>query len=533
MAAAEACEVLIIGGGPVGLSTAIELAWRGRKPVLVDETNGVVDHPRAGGISQRTMEHFRRWGISEKIRNAGFNLDFPLNQRFCTGVVGHVLGVSRHPSMRDTKPLPTSPECIARCRQMWLDPILADTARGLGADLRHRRRMERFEQDALGVTCDIVDLDSGARSQIRAQYLIACDGVNSGVRETLGIAFEGQDLGPTVSVLFRSNIRQLVSEPAERFIVLNTEGTYGNITAMDGYDLYRFIMRGPDDFDIAAFNAEAAIRKAINSSDAQVEVLSIRPWRRRQMLAAEYRVGRVYLAGDSAHVMVPTGGFGANTGIGDSVDLGWKLDAVLSGWGGPRLLDAYATERRPAAARSIHAALNNFKGWTPTAALAQVLDPTPEGERVRAAIGEQLLAATKAEWDSSGVALGYAYGDSPIVVADGTTAPPDDPGFYMPTARPGHRAPHAWLADGRSMLDLFGAGFVLLRFEGDDPGEATDLLAAARRRGVPLVLTDVRDAGARALYASRLVLVRPDGHVAWRGEAAPAAGPLLDTVVGV
>ncbi len=528
----EACEILIVGGGPVGLSTAIELAWRGRRPILVDDTNGVVDHPRAGGISQRTMEHFRRWGISEKIRNAGFNLDFPLNQRFCTGVVGYELAVARHPSMREMKPLPTSPESIARCRQMWLDPILAETARNYGADLRYGRRMSRFEQDSDGVTCDIVDLESGQTSQIRAQYLIACDGVNSGVRETLGIAMEGQDLGPTVSVLFRSNIRQLVSEPAERFIVLNAQGTYGNITAMDGYDLYRFIMRGPDNFDIAAFDAEASIRKAINSPDAQVEVLSIRPWRRRQMLAARYREGRVYLAGDSAHVMVPTGGFGANTGIGDSVDLGWKLDAVLGGWGGPRLLDTYALERRPAAARSIHAALNNFKGWTPTASLSKLLDPTPEGDQVRAAIGEELLEATKAEWDSSGVALGYAYPDSPIVIQDGTAAPPDDPGFYVASARPGHRAPHVWLANGRSTLDLLGRGFVLFRFDAKETRGVDELIAVAKKRGVPLEVTDIDAPAAADLYAAPLVLVRPDGHVAWRGASLPAANAMIDIIVG-
>lgn len=533
MTTVEQCEILIIGGGPVGLSTALELAWRGRNPVLIDETDGVVDHPRAGGISIRTMEHFRRWGISDRIRNAGFNLDLPLNQRFCTGVVGRVLGVARFPSMRDTKPPQTSPESIARCRQMWLDPILAEGARSQGGDLRFRRRMERFEQDADGVTCEISNLDTGEHSQIRAQYMIACDGVGSGVRETLGIQMDGQDLGPTVSVLFRSNIRELTEEPAERFIVLSTQGPFGNITAMDGYDLYRFIMRGPEGFDLSKFDAEASIRKAINSPDAKVEVLSIRPWRRRQMLARIYRAGRVFLAGDAVHVMVPTGGFGANTGIGDSVDLGWKLDAVLSGWGGPGLLDTYEIERRPVAARSIAAALTNFKGWTPSLELSRLNDDTPEGDRARAAIGRELLEATKQEWDSSGVSLGYSYAGSPIVLSDGTPAPPDEPGHYIPVGRPGHRAPHVWLSEGRSTLDLFGRGFVLLRFAEDAAEETEALRAGAGRRGMPLEVQDIRNRQAAELYAARLVLVRPDGHVAWRGEHLPDVDQLLDTVVGV
>jgi 2-polyprenyl-6-methoxyphenol hydroxylase-like FAD-dependent oxidoreductase len=532
MAIVEPCDVLIIGGGPVGLSTAVELAWRGHHPVLIDQTDGIVDHPRAGGIAIRTMEHFRRWGISDKIRNAGFNLDLPLNQRFCTGVVGLELGVARYPSMRETTPLPTSPEMIARCRQMWLDPILADTARRFGADLRYGQKMERFEQDADGVTCDILDLDSGERSPLRARYMIACDGVSSGVRRTLGIDMEGQDLGPTVSVLFRANIYDLSPELAERFIVMDKTGPYGNITAMDGYDRFRFIMRGPDEFKIEEFDAEASIRKAINSPDAKVEVLSIRPWRRSQLLAKDYRVGRVFMAGDSVHVMVPTGGFGANTGIGDAVDLGWKLDAVLSGWGGEHLLDSYVPERRPVARRSIDAALNNYKGWTPKTSMEKLHEESTEGAELRATVGRELIEATAQEWDSSGVSLGYAYADSPIVIPDGSPAPADAPGFYIQTARPGHRAPHVWLADGRSTLDLFGRGFVLLRFAGDDAIETADLLAAAKARSAPVALVDLRDEAAADLYEQRLVLVRPDGHVAWRGSTLPAASELLDKVLG-
>lgn len=231
--------------------------------------------------------------------------------------------------------------------------------------------------------------------------------------------------------------------------------------------------------------------------------------------------------------MTPTGGFGANTGIGDAVDLGWKLDAVLSGWGGARMLDSYVIERRPAAARSMDTALANYKGWTPNSDLSRLYDESEAGATARARIGRELLEATAKEWDSSGISLGYAYGGSPLVVDDGSPAPPDEPGFYIPTARPGHRAPHVWLDKGLSTIDLFGRGFVLLRFEGDDAEEPQALLEAAKARGVPMTLTDVRDDAARRAYERRLCLVRPDGHVAWRGEALPSPAPLLNTVTGV
>jgi hypothetical protein len=250
------------------------------------------------------------------------------------------------------------------------------------------------------------------------------------------------------------------------------------------------------------------------------------------VLASQFRAGNVFLAGDAAHVMVPTGGFGANTGIGDSVDLGWKLNAMQSGWGGPKLLDTYEIERRPIAARNMAAALLNYKSWTPAAEMSRIADDTPEGARARAAIGRELVEATRAEWESTGVALGYAYLDSPLCIPDGTAPPPDDPADYVPVARAGSRAPHGWLADGRSILDLFGRGFTLLRFAEGERGEGEALLEAAARVRVPVNVQEIRNDKLQALYEQRLVLVRPDGHVAWRGPRLPELRSLLATVIG-
>jgi hypothetical protein len=336
-----------------------------------------------------------------------------------------------------------------------------------------------------------------------------------------------------VSILFRANIRDTFGgEPAERYIIIRRGGPLGTITAMDGYDLYRLIVRDPGDVRLESFDAEAQVRDAINSSNTKIEILSVRPWRRQQVLARHYRVGDIYLAGDAAHVMVPTGGFGANTGIGDSVDLAWKLNAVECGWGGAKLLDSYETERRPIAKRNMAAAIRNYGAWTPSSELSLIEDDTAAAEKARKHIGLELIENTRAEWESTGVALGYSYLDSPICISDGTSVPPDDPANYVPTARPGSRAPHGWLVDGRSLLDLYGRGFTLVRFEGDNDHELSPFFDVAESRGIAVRLQEIRRDALHRLYQSRLVLVRPDGHVAWRGDHMPKPCDVLSCVTG-
>jgi hypothetical protein len=256
------------------------------------------------------------------------------------------------------------------------------------------------------------------------------------------------------------------------------------------------------------------------------------PWRRSRLVASRYAQGRVFLAGDSAHTMSPTGGFGMNTGMGDAVDLGWKLEGALRGWAGPGLLASYDVERRPVGARNAAAAADNFRHQMSARDCSRILDDSPEGEAVRERVGEDIRAATRTEWECHGVVLGYRYEGSPIIVPDGSAPTVDDPANYEQTARPGHRAPHAWLSDGRSTLDLFGREFMLLRF-GIDPPDPEPLLAAARRRGVPAAVADISEPSIARLYQRRLVLVRPDGHSCWRADAAPSnPEAVIDTVRG-
>ena len=253
-------------------------------------------------------------------------------------------------------------------------------------------------------------------------------------------------------------------------------------------------------------------------------------WVRKRTVADRFMDGRVFLAGDAAHAHPPNGGLGMNTGIQDAFDLGWKLAAVLDGWGGEGLLETYDIERRPASARAAEVSLKNYRRLVSAAQRAEIYSPTPEGDVARRAIGERLVEENEKTWQPVGVHLGYIYHPSPIVVPDGSPMPEDDTFGYRPTAFPGARAPHVWLAPGNSILDLFGDGFVLLKFS-DLPTNGIERAAASR--GVPLKVYRIEHHEAAALYEYALVLVRPDGHVAWRGDSLPNnAIVVIDTVRG-
>jgi hypothetical protein len=229
--------------------------------------------------------------------------------------------------------------------------------------------------------------------------------------------------------------------------------------------------------------------------------------------------------------MPPNGGFGMNTGIGDAADLGWKLAAVHHGWGGPGLLASYEVERRPAGARAVKEALRDYDRLTANTRYPNIAEDSPAGERVRRELGNRLAAANRRAWEPIGIHLGYRYDPSPIVVPDGTAAPPDDEMDYVPTARPGSRAPHVWLRNGCSTLDLYGRNFTLLHLGRNGPA-AAPLVAAAERRGMPLDVIHLDEPEVADLYQRRLALVRPDGHVAWRGDEAGDALAIVDTVRG-
>jgi 2-polyprenyl-6-methoxyphenol hydroxylase-like FAD-dependent oxidoreductase len=527
--------VLIVGGGPIGLTLALDLGWRGIECVLIEQGDGSIDLPRGAMVAARTMEFCRRWGIKDRIVHAGFPDDYKLDIVFCTSLAGHLLARDEYPCERDQRPPPESPEKRTWCPQLVFDPTIARSAAELdGVSLRYRCRFDGCTEHSDRIVAQATDLASGEAVEIEARYLVACDGSASAVRKAAGIELEGTPvLSYSVNVFFRCRdfLRGHDKGEAERYLFVGSEGTWGNATVVDGKEEWRLTVIGSNArVDMGAFDARAAVHRAMGRDDVPFELIAVRPWRRAEAIAKDYRAGRVLLAGDAAHVMSPTGGFGMNTGVIDSVNLGWKLEAMLRGWGGAHLLDSYYPEQKPIAKRNSDFSTRNFNAWVAAQGdCSLIFDESDAGAGARRAVGTRLKDTLTSEWQCLGVQLGYRYEGSPICIPDGSPATQDDVSHYVPTARPGSRAPHAWLPDGRSTLDLYGRGFVLLRF---DAGDAHALEAAARAQHVPLAVHDIAAPAIAALYERKLVLVRPDGHVAWRGNEVSDASRIIATARG-
>ena len=517
--------VLIVGGGPVGLALALDLGWRGVPCLLVEQTDGKVIDAKMFATGIRTVEFCRRWGIAEKVKHWGFPEDFPFDNVFVTSLNGHELGRIAMPPQRDAAGFPTSPERFAHCPQFVFDPILADAARAFpSVNLRYRCRLSTFADTGDAVIATLLDEATGKQETVRAHYLIGCDGFGSTVRKALGIEVRGiAMINRSINVMFSAPALWEAHDKgkAGRYVIIGPEGAWASLTPADGCELWRLMIHGEPDTDPETIDAAAEVRRAIGS-DVDFRILKVGHWVRRRMVADHYGRGRVFLAGDAVHVMPPNGGLGMNTGIGDASDLGWKLAAVYHGWGGPELLASYETERRPVGIRQCDEAMRNFERYGSRKPVPHVTEENQEGERVRRELGQRLAASNSLAWENPlHTHLGYCYADSPIIVPDGPPPPdPEDTRVYQPTSQPGCRAPHAWLTDDRSTLDLFGRNFTLLRLGSDAPDTAR-LAAAAAGTRMPLDCVTLLDPEVVQLYERKLVLVRPDGHVAWRSDALP------------
>ncbi|MFE0024338.1 FAD-dependent monooxygenase [Amycolatopsis sp. NPDC059021] len=514
-------DVLIVGGGPVGLALALDLRYRGVSVVLVEASDGEVSHPKVSTVGPRSMELFRRWGVAKKIRAAGWPGDYPLDVAWVTRVGGHeIYRLDR--GTADSRPLPAhTPEPDQICPAHWLTPLLMREA----GPVRTRCRLDGFSQDDDRVLASVTDLATETPLRIETRFMVACDGASSRVRTACGIGapprYETQVFR---NILFRApRLReQLGPRTAMVYFLLRSSELRFPLRCLDGRELYNLVVSGETDLDAASLVTSAI------ALDTPVETLSDGEWHLTHRVADRFRAGRVFLVGDAAHTLSPSGGFGMSTGICGAADLGWKLAAELGGWAGPRLLDSYHDERRPVAVDSLEEARVNLRRTMARELPGELDHDTPEGERARAEMARRLEdSGVRHEFDAPKVHFGYRYA-SPLVVPDGE--PPAD-GEWRQTTVPGSRAPHAWLAPGVSTLDLFGPGFTLLHFTGSDRLPGFERAFAERR--VPLAVSRCADPAVAALYERPFVLVRPDGHVAWRGTAPPAdPAELADRVRG-
>ncbi|MEU5265871.1 FAD-dependent monooxygenase [Amycolatopsis sp. NPDC021455] len=523
----ETAPVLIVGAGPVGLSTAVFLSRRGFRPLLIEKRAETSFLPRAPGLQARTLELFRSAGLIDKIRALETG-----NSR--EHFAGGILRTRTFAEIADAELLESpsldgphiSPEAVMGCGQDRYEKVLAEHATAAGARIQFGVRLIEFSQDQAGVTAIVEDTGTGRRWTVRAAYLVGADGARSHVREELGIKRTGRgNVFNALSIYFRAPKLEEVMG-GRKFILCyaHAGGTMVGLSRLHGRDpwlaapLYHPEQgESPDDFTDE--RCVEVVRTAAGVPDLAVEVLAKVPWEGAQLVAERFRSGRVFLAGDAAHVHPPAGGFGANTGIHDAHNLAWKLAAVMRREAGDALLDTYDAERRPLG--------------TAMAEQAMVRNRIRHGKAEATDPGEMV--------DDIIITLGYRYFSTAVVGATGSQVLRPELDL---SGEPGTRAPHVWLhRDGErlSALDLFDDAFVLLTgADGDDWVKAAEL--AAERLGVPLRAYrvgpdgDLTDDGTWAasygLEPGGAVLVRPDAFVAWRSPgAAPDAEDLLGSVL--
>ncbi|MGE0485962.1 MAG: FAD-dependent monooxygenase [Gammaproteobacteria bacterium] len=519
--------VLIAGGGPVGMTLALELARLGVASTVLEQSEHTTRYPKMDLTNVRSMELYRRLGLAERLRDVGVPREHPFDIQWMTSLSGHELHRFRYPSAAEFATAARrhndgNQPCEAplRVSQVVIEPVLkaAIEAEPL-VDARFGVRVERVVgQDRDGVDIEARDLRTDRPLRLRTAYLAGCDGGSSAVRESLGIALSG-DFGVANAYMihFRSRERALLQRWG---VTWHSQSALGALIAQDDDEIYTLQAWVPPGADPTSWNPSEVLERWAGRP-FEHEVLLHNPWSAHMVVAERYVDRRVALAGDAAHQFMPTGGYGMNSGVCDAVGLAWVLAALLQGWGGPRLLEAYDAERRPTAhwhrdasrrhldvrmrIAEIYASAGDLEGEDAAAAAR------------RTAAGARIAALGNAENESWGVELGFRYDRSPIVAAE-ADAPAVDPLAYQASTWPGARLPQVFLADGSSLFDRLGTGFTLVVVAGNaDPAFAK----AATARHMPLAVLRLERPDLLSIYERRLLLVRPDQHIAWRGDEPP------------
>ncbi len=520
-------DVLIVGAGPVGLTLAIDLGKRGVKCTLIEQKEAPQFLPKMERANARTMEMYRRIGLADAIRQAGLRGDCPMDVYVVLSLNQPPLLRLRYPSVDEAKAdgratndgsSPLEPYQLIS--QYTIEPLLKSIAESLpSVSVRFGTEFISFDQDDDGVTTSVKTGDN--TETIRAAYVVGCDGGASPVRKQLGIKLRGEGaLMELRQALFRCD------ELFDRIPVGNGPGRGRHYHVADDKASFLIMQDSTQHWTLhSVVNSDeemmAQFEKVVGFP-VKYEMLSCSPWKQNLLLADRYRDKRVFIAGDAAHLVIPTGGLGMNTGVGDAFDLSWKLAATLQGWGGPKILGSYEHERRQVGERNIGASRYASIGRRKWRSMyrSNITENSPIGLQNRKILANVADVEQRKTNEMVGAEMGYRYVDSPIIM--------DIPGGpehlfreYVPSTWPGARLPHVWLDDGSALQDRLPVdGFTLLKL-GRTQADTLELERAVRASGAPLAVLDVSDQIARELYGFDLILLRPDMHIVWRGQQPP------------
>ena len=534
-------EVLVVGGGPCGLAAAIALGRCGVRTLLVEKHPGTSFHPRGHVVNARTMEILRTWGLEDAVRARGIPHDRNQGVIFVRSLVGEVIGEIRTYADRNRNRLfeTYGPSAKTSCPQDLLEPILRRAAEAQGSvDVMFGARLQKLSQDMSGVDASITT-SSGDSRRIRARYVIAADGARGSVREELGIPLSGDGpLGNQIGVYFEADLWPWVRDRPNLLWWIYNRQTVGVMIALDGRNRWTYnfgydsAKNAPEDF--TRERCAQIVKAAIGDEGVDLQVKDVRVWRMQARIAERLRAGRVFLAGDAAHPLPPTGGQGMNTALGDIHNLCWKLSLVLRGVADDSLLDTYEVERLPVIRFNVEQSVRNARRME-AAGLGGIMKTHEDFREQDISRMRDAIPGQREHFEYHGQTFGYAY-RSRLIFDEGNAAEPQEINTYAANAAPGGRAPHCWLrfpegGETISTIDMFkDARFTLLAGRNAEPWVSAFTKAAANadlrfqtfRVGANGDLLDHMGAfyDLYEITEHGAVVIRPDGHVAWRSRDA-------------